>query len=142
MARRVITFLEDRRVLFGPRVVEDEMECVTSALAIRTFATEQISLAKAGGQVEQLLRSIRAACRRFVDRAGPDARNFRHADGDLGGVHAIDQMSLALGDLRTIIGFAVAALADGFDLQVEDDLAQILPPADEDDPNWLPGFDE
>jgi hypothetical protein len=141
VARRVITFLEDRRILFGPRFIEDEMECVDSALAIRAFATQQIPAARPGGTVEGLLRSIRAACRQFVDRAGPQAAHFRHADGS-GSVHTVDRMSLALGDLRTVIGYAVAALADQFDLPVEDDLAQILPPADDDDPSWLPGFED
>jgi hypothetical protein len=135
-------YLENRRVLFGERFVEDERDCVRSALAIREFVTEQIAEAQPGATVEGLLRSIRAACRRFVDRAGRDGVNFHRHEGGPRSVHMIDAMSLALGDLRTTVGFAVAALADRFDLEVEDDLALILPPpVNEDDASWLPGFD-
>lgn len=48
VARRVITFLEDRRVLFGMRHMEDEQYCVDSANQIRHFLTDQLSQAKAG----------------------------------------------------------------------------------------------
>jgi hypothetical protein len=142
IARRVIVFLENRRVLFNAHFVEDERDCVRSALAIREFVTEQLAEARPGATVEGLLRSIRAACRRFVDRAGRDGVNFHRREGGPTFVLRIDAMSLALGDLRTTVGFAVAALAERFDLVVEDDLAQILPPpVNEDDASWLPGFD-
>ena len=37
IARAVVTFLEDRRVLFGDRHCEDERYCIHSAIAIRAF---------------------------------------------------------------------------------------------------------
>ena len=37
VARRVVTFLEDRRLLFGERHREDELHCVLSATEIRKF---------------------------------------------------------------------------------------------------------
>ena len=42
IARAVVVFLEDRRVLFADRHVEDEQHCVESVLQIRAFLTEQI----------------------------------------------------------------------------------------------------
>lgn len=33
VARAVVTFLEDRRVLFGDRHMEDELHCVRSSVA-------------------------------------------------------------------------------------------------------------
>jgi hypothetical protein len=38
IARAVISFLEDRRLLFGSRHIEDEAHCVSSALDCRTFS--------------------------------------------------------------------------------------------------------
>lgn len=142
IALGVILYLEDRRVLFDDLAVEDERDCVHSALAIRTFVNEQIAEARPGATVQGLLRSIRAACRRFVDRGGRDGENYRRDDGGLRYGHMVDPLSLALGDLRTTVGFAVAALADRFDLEVEEELAQILPPeVSDDDASWIPGFD-
>jgi hypothetical protein len=77
VARRVVTFLEDRRLLFGKRHAEDELECVHSAVMSRAFLTEEPTKAKAGKSLSDSLRAMRAAFRQFVDAAGPNARNFR-----------------------------------------------------------------
>jgi hypothetical protein len=71
IARKAIIFLENRRVLFGERHMEDEMECVYSAIDIRNYFTDLIPSAREGGGVEQSLRAIRAACTQFVNKAGP-----------------------------------------------------------------------
>jgi hypothetical protein len=42
VARRVIIFLEDRRLLFGERHLEDEMHCLQSAIEIRYFLTTEL----------------------------------------------------------------------------------------------------
>ncbi|MFI6079199.1 DUF6650 family protein [Actinoplanes sp. NPDC051343] len=75
-AGRVIGYLEDRRVLFGWRHRGDEMHCVRSALEIRRVLTEQLDLAQPGKDLSRSLRAMRAACRKFVEAAGPDASNF------------------------------------------------------------------
>ena len=76
VARRVITFLEDRRLLFGDRHNEDEMECVYSAIEIRRFLTEELTKAKPGRSLDESLRAMRTAMRAFVEAAGPDAIRF------------------------------------------------------------------
>jgi hypothetical protein len=85
VARRVIIFLEDRRLLFGRRHCEDELDCVHSAIEIRKFLTDELTRAKSGRSLADVLRAMRVAARAFVDAAGPDARNFRYrgrrADG-------------------------------------------------------------
>jgi len=48
VARRVITFLEDRRLLFGERHSEDELHCARSAIEIRRFLTDELAKAKPG----------------------------------------------------------------------------------------------
>jgi hypothetical protein len=138
VARRVIIFLEDRRVLFGKRHAEDEMYCVNSANEIRHFLTGQLSRARAGKSLDMSIRAMRAALREFVDAAGPDARNFRYNRGGA----MTDEFSLALGQLRSLVGLHVALIAQHYDIEVEDELAQILPPALDDDPSIVPGFEE
>ncbi len=139
VARRVITFLEDRRLLFGERHSEDELHCVRSAIEIRRFLTEELAKAKPGRSLAESLRAMRTAMRAFVDAAGPDASNFRYYHG-----HMTDRFSLALGELRSRVGLHLAVIADQYGIDVEPDLAQILPPdvSDDNDPSIIPGWEE
>jgi hypothetical protein len=134
VARTAVIYLEDRRVLFGDRDMEDGYYCLMSALEIRQRLTGLIPTASPGGGVEQSLRAIRAACTRFANRAGPEANNFRSFN-DVG----TNQFGLALGELRSLVGIQVALLVGQFDLEVEEDLLSIFPPPDQ-DLSWLPGF--
>ena len=138
VARRMITFLEDRRVLFGKRHGEDEQYCVDSANRIRDFTTDQLTHAKAGKSLATSIRAIRTAVRAFVEAAGPRARNFSYRrDGAM-----TDEFSLALGELRSRVGLHVALIAYHYGIQVEDELQQILPPVEEDDPSIVLGFED
>jgi uncharacterized protein DUF6650 len=134
VAQQIITFLENRRVLFGQRHQEDEISCMHSANDIRHYLTGQINAAHSADLMASL-RAMRAAARQFVDAAGPNARNFQS------GWTADNAFGLALGDFRTLMGVQIARIATQYDLTIEDDLAAILPPSDEDDPGWIPGFE-
>jgi hypothetical protein len=138
IARRVVTFLEDRRVLFGQRHYEDELDCVNSAIEIRAFLTDELAKTKAGRSLADSLRAMRAAFRRFVDAAGPNARNFRRHSGPPGA----HQFSTALENLRALVGLHLAVIADRYGLEIEGDLAEILPPdaSADDDLSFVPGF--
>ena len=62
-ARRVLTYLEDRRVLYAPWNVEIPEHCVESVLEIRRFLTDQ--LGQLDDQDEDIvphLRAMRASC--------------------------------------------------------------------------------
>ncbi|WP_287901580.1 DUF6650 family protein [Arthrobacter sp.] len=138
LARRVLTFLEDRRVIFGGRHLGDEEHCVLSALEIRDFLTEQIAVAHPGKEFETCLRTIRAACRDFVDAGGPNGRYFTESDS----TQIAIEFGLALGDLRTSIGYQLAIILDQYPFHIEPQLAAILPPSDDDatDLNWIADF--
>jgi hypothetical protein len=139
VARRVIAFLEDRRLLFGERHADDEVHCVHSAIEIRRFLTEELAKAKPGHSLVESLRAMRTAMRAFVDAAGPDASNFRYHHG-----HMTDSFSLALGELRSRVGLHLAVIADQYGIEVEPHLAQILPPdvAADNDPAILPRWED
>jgi hypothetical protein len=71
------------------------------------------------------LRAMRATCRKFLERVGTDGREgIYYADG--WGFHSWTFGS-ALGELREMLGIQVAKIAAAFKLDVEDQLASILP---------------
>ena len=124
IAQNVIAFLEDRRVLFVDRRGEDETYCVRSAMASREFLTEQLAQAKPGKSLATSIRTMRTAFRHFVEVGGPDGRDFRHRPH---GYWDADPFSLALGELRGQVGQHVLLIAYHYGIEVEDELAAILP---------------
>lgn len=124
-ARRVIAFLEDRRVLYDPCEMEVPDHCVRSVIEIRHCLTEELGKLEAGSELAASLRAMRAACRKFLERVGTDGREgIRYAVGS--NVHSWTFGS-ALGELRGTFGVHVAKIAAEFKLDVEDKLASILP---------------
>lgn len=80
------------------------------------------------------LRALRAACRRFLEEPRPDFRNLSPRRLD----HWDDRddydpgFFTALGEFRATVGIHIAMLAHRFDLDVEGDLAAVLPPPTDD----------
>lgn len=136
-ARRVLAYLEDRRVLFAPWNVEVPEDCVESILMIRRFLTDQLGqLDDRDDDIAPHLRAMRAACREFLQVTD----DLRHRGGLTPWAMGTPgwMFNDALGELRAIFGVHVAQLSAKFGLDVEDDLATILPPAegDDDDDEW------
>lgn len=122
-AHRVLAFLEDRRVLYAPEQMEGADYCIRSVLELRHFLTRAIGELQPDSELAAALRAIRAACRKFLDEfddsAGHHTARWRYR-GDLGP---------ALGELRGVTGVCVAAIADRYGLDVEPELAAIIPAA-------------
>lgn len=74
VARRVLAFLEDRRVLFNPYHLEVADQCVHSVVEIRHFLTEEIGKLSTDSKLADHLRAIRAACRKFLNDMHPASR--------------------------------------------------------------------
>lgn len=129
VARRVVTFLEDRRVLYSPYEMEIPDHCVFSILEIREFLTAELAKLESSNELTASLRAMRTACRKFLDTVGFN-RN------DLDGIirHRVQMDSwvfnCALGELRGVFGIHIARLAAHHGLDVENDLAAILPNKD------------
>lgn len=134
VAQKVITFLEDRRVLFNPYELEVADHCVQSVLRIREFLTEILCDLPNTDGLPQHLRMMRAACRKFLDadQRSDHAQSGRRIDMFHGGPD-VWAFATALGELRSTIGLHIAMLAVMHGLGVEGDLAGVLPPAPEDD---------
>lgn len=135
VARRVLTFLEDRRVLFVPSEMEIPFHGVQSVLHIREFLTAELGGLSGEGQLTQSLRAMRAACRKFLDAVGPeDGPVVRH--GFSHGHYASWEFNQALGEMRGVFGIYVAILAATHGLDVEEGLAKIVPGVDGNDQSY------
>ncbi len=131
VARRVVTFLEDRRVLYVPSEMEVPEHCVQSVLEIRRFLTTELQSLGTGADLADTLRALRAGCRKFLNTVG--ARSDIVLFGAHRGHWASWEFNGALGELRGVFGVHIARLAAGYGLDVEGDLAAILPaPAEAD----------
>jgi len=123
--RRVIAFLEDRRVLYEPSEMEVPALCVHSVIEIRHRLSDELGKLDSGSELAASLRAMRAACRKFLERVGTDGPDGIHHANEWG-FHSWTFGS-ALGELRGTFGIHVAKIAAAFKLDVEDRLASILP---------------
>jgi hypothetical protein len=126
IARRVIAFLENRRVLYAPFDYEVPGHCIQSVIEMRHFLTTELQALDSDKEIAQSLRAMRAACRKFLD---DDPWH-----GSPRGYPSPRMLESALGELRGVFGIHIARLAAQNGLDVEDDLAVILPAKDEDEP--------
>ena len=129
VAARVVTFLEDRRVLYAPSEVEVPHHCVQSVLHIRQDLTRELQAVDRDSPLSATLRALRAACRKFLDTVGP----MDHRFSPIGNGYQDWVFIGALGELRGTFGIHIATVATSYGLDVEDELAAILP-ADADGP--------
>jgi hypothetical protein len=130
IAQRAVTFLEDRRVLYSPSEIELPDHCVQSVLRIREFLTNELTRLHSRDSMAESFRAMRSACRKFLNavQAEDDNRIVHFANSP--GHYASWEFNQALGELRGIFGVQVARLAAQYGLDVENDLAKILPESD------------
>jgi hypothetical protein len=126
VARRLVAFLEDRRVLYAPDVLEVPSHCVQSVLEIRRFLTGELGKLDNKTEFASSLRAMRAACRKFLDRVGNDG-NETILYANRQGHWASWTFYGSLGEMRGTFGIHLANIAAQFQLDVEDKLAIILP---------------
>jgi hypothetical protein len=130
VARRILAFLEDRRVLFVPSEMEVPGHCVESVLRIREFLTIELGKLDADKALTLSLRAMRAACRKFLATVEADDRRAIRF-GAHQGHYASWIFNGAVGELRGVFGVHIARLAASHGLGVEGDLASIIPAPDD-----------
>ena len=128
VARRIITFLEDRRVLFVDSEMEVPAHCVESVHQIREMLTRELAALAQDSELAQSLRAMRAACRKFLQVTGTDRRIIEF--GGHHGHYASWTFNGALGELRGVFGIHIAKVATAYGHDVEADLSRILPDGD------------
>jgi hypothetical protein len=129
IAKRIITFLEDQRVLYSPSEMEVPHHCVQSVLDIRRFLTIEIAQLDEKAELTASLRAMRAACRKFLNAAQADDGRIIQF-GAQPSHYASWTFNGALGEMRGVFGIHIAKLAASYGVDIEDDLAVIIPAED------------
>ncbi len=123
IVRKLIVFLEDRRALFNPFDIEMPVYVDRSIIEIRHELTEILKILGENSDISQHLRALRAACRKFLDEITPQDRH-RY------GRHEAEFFA-ALGELRAIFGIHIAQLCVKYGIDIEPELASLVPLADD-----------
>ncbi|MEW5772604.1 MAG: DUF6650 family protein [Thermodesulfobacteriota bacterium] len=137
IVRRLLTFLEDRRVLYVPRNLEVESEVEHSVLQIREELTKTLQYLSENSNASGSVRAMRTACRKFLTEPYPVFPNTpRRGERDWGPwMHRgefSDGFFVALGELRSVFGIHIATLSVSYGIDLEEDIASILPAQGED----------
>lgn len=121
--RQLLVFLEDRRVLYGAYTLEVPSQVHESINEIRRECTRILQgIAPTAFAVTQI-RNIRTACKSFQTNEQEDFNLLSHDMGSRVG----PGFFVALGVLRATVGQQVAVLAAYYDIDVDGDLAAVLP---------------
>lgn len=128
VARRVLTYLEDRRVLYAPEEMELPIRCAQSVQEIRIYLTQELQKRQHTGLLEDSMRAMRTACRNFLSdvQRDPDMLMSAHIHGHFQSWRFFS----ALGSLRATMGVYCARIAAAYGLDLEDGLARNVPLAD------------
>ena len=125
VAQRVISELEDRRVLYNPSEMELPAHCVESIIQIRRMLTCELKNLDQSSNLAASLKAMRAACRKFLDTVQTDERIIK-----FGASHnhfASWQFNGAVGELRGVFGIYIAQIAVQYGINVDQPLSTILP---------------
>jgi hypothetical protein len=126
IAKKIINFLEDRRVLYNAYQLEDPKHCYESVIEIRGFLTEQVNHTTRDSELDSIIRGMRAACRKALDHP-----THGGSVEDLGGHRFgyLDQIQFfsAIGVLRGTMGVLIAKIAIMYGIDCEEDLLSIIP---------------
>jgi hypothetical protein len=126
--RHFLVELEDRSVLYNPDWLEVRSQVDQSIVEIRRICTAALKNFSPTDFATVPIKNIRAACRRYRDES---QIAFRHVD-----LHSRQEdMSagafLALGAFRAAVGQEVARLSSHYDIEIEGDLATVMPELDD-----------
>ncbi|MBB4199194.1 hypothetical protein CCR94_17560 [Rhodoblastus sphagnicola] len=131
VVRRFLIFLEDRRVLYNAEDLEVTSQVERSVHEIREQSTKALQELGPRAFAVSPIRAIRAAGRRFHDDENEEFRFFDAHSRDRG---VGPGFFVALGAFRARVGQQVVFLAAHYDIDIEGDLATILPTPDDDAP--------
>lgn len=124
--RKLVSRLEDRRVLYAPFYLEVPQQVTDSVQEMREFINDAMADLPEKSQAQKHLSLMRAACRKFL------SGNYTHVrvmglPFDESRPNALTPgFFIALGELRAIFGAQIAGLASVYDLGVEEELAAIF----------------
>jgi hypothetical protein len=126
-AQRLLVYLAGQRALHYPYDKEIGSFVVQSILDARERLTGDIEALSVDSILRPVLRSMQAACRKFLDENQSPSAGY--------GWPYEAQLYCTLGELRALFGIHIARVACAYDLEVDACLGDILPPEPEPEPN-------
>lgn len=125
-ARKLMVFLEDKRVLYESYVNEQMDYCIESVLNIRGYLVTQVLMeADQTSKLYECAKELRDGCVEFLDivevRNKSDMSPYR-------------LLRAALGRLRRVFGHSLLKISLTYEIDVERNLATIIPAS----PNHIP----
>ena len=128
IVRQFLVFLEDRRAHYNAMHLEVVSQVEHSIHQIREQSTKTLQQLSSKAFAVTPIRSIRAAGRRFHDDQNKALQFF---DGHRYSREGTPGFFVALGAYRATVGQQVALLAAHYDIDIEGDLASVLPTLEE-----------
>ncbi|MBU0489519.1 MAG: hypothetical protein KKD31_16370 [Bacteroidetes bacterium] len=125
IAKRIITTLEDRRVLYSPYVLEVPKHCINSVLEIRKLLSDEIGKISQQKELYNDIQLLRAACRKFlnyIQEYEKDLDEFPNSSMLSGFV-----FFTSLGEMRGVFGFVISKIAISYGINITGDLVNIIP---------------
>ena len=120
-ARKIVVYLEDRRVLFNPLHMEDSQHCLNSIIDIRKHVTEILARLSQNSNIAKPLRRMRKSSQDFCNVVGhPKFNSFELPVKS-------SLLERELFKLRKNFGLSLAELSVAYGLDVDDQLASIIP---------------
>lgn len=125
VARRIIIYLEEKRVLYADFGDEVVCHCIDSVLDIKGFLTSELPNIDEGSELDSYVRAMRTAANKFLSRF-PKEKHSRCAMCRNGSVENWVFIS-TVGELRGVFSVMIGQISKAYGVDVEDDLAQIIP---------------
>lgn len=125
VARRIIIFLEGRRVLFEAIGSEALCQCIESVTKIKEYLTSELPAVDDDSELNSYIRSMRKASNKFLS-CFPENK-YDKCEYCKQGTFEYWYFVSAVGELRGVFGIMVGQIAKAYGLDVEDDLARIIP---------------
>lgn len=85
IARKILVFLEARRVLYSPYEYETIHPVISSVVEIKNFLSSELPRINESSELDGYVRAMRSACNKFLS-ACHDDDHFRRYAGQLGNV--------------------------------------------------------
>ena len=117
-AARLLSFLEERAVLYAPLSLQDPEFAIRSVQLILKRLAEDCDAVEVSSHLMKHLKGMRVACRQFLNRTS-------HLGAEL---PTQPELVSSLAELRTCLGVYVARVAYVYDVPVGRCLVAILPP--------------
>ena len=128
VVRDVITELEDKRALHSQAVWEEPQHVVQSILKLREVMTNGLKGVGDNSPANDAFRIMRATCRDFLTLTSTKRIGDKPGMLRPDGTWELEEFFIGLGRLRSVFGQQLAVLSYLYGVDIEEQLAAILPP--------------